>query len=305
MLDQANKALYALYRKIRNLAIPIDLQLKLFDSLITPILVYSCEVWGFENKQGIEKMHLQYCKRILNLRSSTPNFMVYGEIGRFPVEIIIKLRMATFWNKMLCNNNKLSSIMYRLMFKLHQSNPIHFKWITYVKSIFDECGLSFIWNDQIHMNRNVLKSVLKQKLLDQYIQHWFQQINSSSRGEFYGIFKTEFKLEPYLIRLHPSDRIYMCKLRCSNLKLPIETGRWANILKQNRKCHLCNLEIGNEFHYLFICSYPQINELRTKFIPEYYLRNPSLYKLKGMLSLCNVTLYRKICGFIRKIIKYL
>ena len=195
--------------------------------------------------------------------------------------------------------------MYRLMFKLHQSNPIHFKWITYVKSIFDECGLSFIWNDQIHMNRNVLKSVLKQKLLDQYIQHWFQQINSSSRGEFYGIFKTKFKLEPYLIRLHPFDRIYMCKLRCSNLKLPIETGRWANILKQNRKCHLCNLEIGNEFHYLFICSYPQISELRKQFIPQYYLRNPSLYKLKGMLSLCNVTLYRKICEFIRKIIKYL
>jgi hypothetical protein len=42
-------------------------------------------------------------------------------------------------------------------------------------------------------------------LFDQYIQHWFQQINSSSRGEFYSIFKTEFKLEPYLIRLHPSD----------------------------------------------------------------------------------------------------
>jgi hypothetical protein len=80
---------------------------------------------------------------------------------------------------------------------------------------------------------------------------------------------------------------------------------FKNILKQNRKCHLCNLEIGNEFHYLFICLYPQINELQIFFIPEYYLRNPSLYKLKGMLSLCNVTLYRKICGFIRKIIKYL
>jgi gluconate kinase len=67
--------------------------------------------------------------------------------------------------------------MYKLMFKLHQSNSIYFKWITYVNSIFDEWGLSFIWNDQMHMNRNVLKSVLKQKLLDQYIQHWFQQIN--------------------------------------------------------------------------------------------------------------------------------
>jgi hypothetical protein len=49
---------YALCRKIRNLAIQIDLQLKLFDSLITPILVYSCEVWGFENKQILESLLL-------------------------------------------------------------------------------------------------------------------------------------------------------------------------------------------------------------------------------------------------------
>jgi hypothetical protein len=89
LLDQANKALYALFRKIRNLAIPIDLQLKLFDSLITPILVYSCEVWGFKNKQGIEQMHLQYCKRILNLRSSTPNFMVYWKLAVFLLKLLL------------------------------------------------------------------------------------------------------------------------------------------------------------------------------------------------------------------------
>ena len=45
LLDQANKAWYALFRKIRNLTIPIDLQLKLFHSLITPILVWQAEFW--------------------------------------------------------------------------------------------------------------------------------------------------------------------------------------------------------------------------------------------------------------------
>jgi hypothetical protein len=55
LIDQAYKSLYALYYKLRNLTISIDLQSKLFDSLIAPILVYSCEIWGFENKQGIEK----------------------------------------------------------------------------------------------------------------------------------------------------------------------------------------------------------------------------------------------------------
>jgi hypothetical protein len=99
----------------------------------------------------------------------------------------------------------------------------------------------------------------------------------------------------------------ICPSTSFDTKFQIRASQFTHIyiLKQNRKCHLCNLEIGNEFHYLFICSYPQISEIRNKFIPEYYLRNPSLYKLKGMLSLCNVTLYRKIYGFIRKIIKYL
>jgi hypothetical protein len=75
VLEFSNKALYALYYKLRNLTILIDLQLKLFDSLIAPILVYSCEIWGFENKQGIEKLHLQFFLKILNLRNNTPNYM--------------------------------------------------------------------------------------------------------------------------------------------------------------------------------------------------------------------------------------
>lgn len=65
--EQAHKALFAVYRKIRNISIPVDIQLKLFDSLVSPILLYASEVWGFENKESIEKVHLQFCKNILHL----------------------------------------------------------------------------------------------------------------------------------------------------------------------------------------------------------------------------------------------
>ena len=116
LFDQANKALYSLYRKLRNTSIPIEIQLKLFDALILPILTYAAEIWGFENIKNLEKMHLQFCKRVLKLRISTPNYMVYGELGRYPIEIHVKLRMISFWNKLLCNENKLSSIMIGLCF---------------------------------------------------------------------------------------------------------------------------------------------------------------------------------------------
>jgi hypothetical protein len=47
--------------------------------LVSPILFYASEVWGFENKESIEKVHLQFCKNILKLRSTIPNYIWYTE----------------------------------------------------------------------------------------------------------------------------------------------------------------------------------------------------------------------------------
>ena len=44
---------------------PVDLQLKLFDSLVSPILLYASELWGFENKESIEMVHLQFVRTFL------------------------------------------------------------------------------------------------------------------------------------------------------------------------------------------------------------------------------------------------
>ena len=201
LVDQARKAMYALYRKISYINLPIDLQLKLFDSLVSPVLLYASEVWGFENKDNIERVHLQFCKNILKVRNSTPNYMVYGELGRFSLEIIVKIKMILFWNELLSKSNKLSSIMYKIMFTLSINDQSKFKWIEYIKSICDECGLSFIWQDQIPFDRKLLKKTFLQILKDQFIQKWISQMNNSSRGEFYSEYKKEFGLEKYLIVL--------------------------------------------------------------------------------------------------------
>ena len=39
----------------------------LFDKLITPILNYASEVWGFDHGKAIERVHLQFCKHIFKL----------------------------------------------------------------------------------------------------------------------------------------------------------------------------------------------------------------------------------------------
>ena len=40
--------------------------------------------------------------------------MVYGEIGGFPMDIVIKLGMVMFWNSLIDNSGKLSSMLYKI-----------------------------------------------------------------------------------------------------------------------------------------------------------------------------------------------
>ena len=46
--------MHVFLKRIRNLDIPIDLHLYLFDHVILPIALYGCEIWGFEHSQIIE-----------------------------------------------------------------------------------------------------------------------------------------------------------------------------------------------------------------------------------------------------------
>ena len=80
-----------LLTRINNLDIPIDLQLKLFDHTVLPILSYACEVWGYENLDLIEKVHNDFLRKVTYAKKGTPLYMIYGELRRFPLEITINL----------------------------------------------------------------------------------------------------------------------------------------------------------------------------------------------------------------------
>jgi hypothetical protein len=90
--EKAIKAMYELIKKGRKHNLSISCQLDLFDKLVKPILLYGCEIWGSCNNDILEKVHLKFCKIILHLKATTPNCMIYGELGRYPLDIDIKRR---------------------------------------------------------------------------------------------------------------------------------------------------------------------------------------------------------------------
>lgn len=116
---KAIKAMYSCIGKCRKHNLAIDCKLDMLDKIVQPIFLYGCEVWGFQKTKFIEKLHLKFCKHLLNLSSSTPNYMVYGELGRYPLIINIKVRMISFWGKLInSQNSKLSSKLFSCTQKL-------------------------------------------------------------------------------------------------------------------------------------------------------------------------------------------
>ena len=78
------------------------------------------------------------------------------------------------------------------------------------------------------------------------------------RGRERGSFKTidNYKCEDYLHQVtNTRHRIALTKLRLSNHKLAIETGRYSRPFKKpaERICPICKMEMEDECHFLNIC----------------------------------------------------
>ena len=85
---KANRTIFALNNKIKISKLPRRLALKLFNSQITPILLYGSEVWGpYMNYDylswelsKIERVQTQFLKRMLGCNIQTSNIMTRGEV---------------------------------------------------------------------------------------------------------------------------------------------------------------------------------------------------------------------------------
>ncbi len=69
---KSSKAMYSLIQKGRQLKLPTDIMLKLFDSCVAPILLYGCEVWVMKIPISLKKY----------IQSSVTSCLVYQN---FPI----------------------------------------------------------------------------------------------------------------------------------------------------------------------------------------------------------------------------
>ena len=304
-VNQAKRAMFALITKSRRLCLPVDIQCDLFEKTVVPILLYGSEVWGFCDLQQIEIFYRKFLKNVLRLNKSTPNCMIYGEVGKLPLKITVYSRMINYWFRLLGGKqSKLSSIMYRLLYTLDNNNIFTSPWLAQIKSILVSSGIPFLWayQQQITCNANFYKQLIEKKLKDMGVQKWSNEINDTRQCSNYKIFKNILCSENYLTELEFSERIKLCKFRCGNHNLPVSKNRYVHDLNPaDAHCNLCDYrDTGDEFHYLFVCK--AFKQQREMYLKRYYYTNPNTCKFKQLFNLKSGKNFRNMVKFVCYII---
>ena len=80
-------------------------------------------MWGYHTAPDIEKIHLYFLKRILKVRNSTVNNMVYCELGRLPLYVERQCRMVKYWTNLLNTEKCILKGCYDDMFEYSCSKP--------------------------------------------------------------------------------------------------------------------------------------------------------------------------------------
>ena len=248
----------------------------LFEYIVRPILMYGCEVWGLRTANPIEKFHLSFLKGILEVKSSTPNCFIYGELGVLPLIIERKMRVIKYWIKIIKNLNTKEHFVHKIykeLLKISNENPEKETWVSGVKVLLETTGFGFIWQQQFVDNETAFLNSFKRRLVDMYLQLWVSQVNLTSENRLFKHIKSNFVFESYLNINNRSLRTSLTKIRLSSHIFYIERGRWGpnNVDINDRKCTICN-QVESEYHCLIEC--PKFNNERIGLLTDELKLNP-------------------------------
>jgi len=303
LVSRAKRAVFCILSnlyKFNKMSMPIFI--KLFDSQVQPIVQYGAEVWGFMQGSTVEKVHLFAMKRFLGVDRRTPNDLIYGEFGRYPIYLNSYIRCIRYWLKLTrMSESRLPFKAYKMLYILDSKGKN--TWATNIRLCLCQYGFQYVWENQgVACIRSFL-SCFKQRIIDCRWQDWNSHLQNSERFEMYRTFKTSHFSESYL--LLNFDRHIMnalVKFRLGISTIAEHSQRYSK-RKEIVYCRLCRSAVEDEVHFVLCC--PMLDQLRHELIPAKFFREPCKFKLSLLLSVQSENTLFKLALFLYKSLKYL
>ena len=170
--------------------------------MVIPVMLYSCEIWGHENIDILEKLHLKSLKYVLHLNRNTMSAQVFGESGFYPLSIDVKVSMISFWADLVNPTcEKLTNKMYKICHDLFCMDEYKSPWLCAIKEILVNAGLECVWNTHSFVSKNSLCNLVRNSLKSEMIAKWRDQLDNSTKCLFYKNYKANIVREPFIAQL--------------------------------------------------------------------------------------------------------
>ena len=304
---KALRALYGLKRVIIRKSLSFDALIKLFDSLIKPILLYGCQVIAPHNldvrklseyncrfndtayfnifKNSLyEKFHIKYLKWCCGVHKKSSNIGIWGDTGRFPLIFnAIKLAIDYHERIKLCDDNTL------VKKALAEQIDLNLDWYANIAKLTAKFGIGKFKRLSTNINQN---------LWSEFQLNWDLNKSNSSKLEIYNNIKSQINREPYLQIRNFDHRSAITKFRISAHKLNIETGRYTKPItpRNSRFCDYClnilqNKIVEDEIHAIYDC--PLYIMPRKKFHDS--INKPILEIMQNSKNLIELSRLGKFC----------
>ena len=165
----------------------------LIDTLVKPIVLFNSEIWGININKELEQFHLSFMKRILGVKKSTNNCLIYTKTGRYPLYIIcIYIRIVKYWFKI----STASEHRYNY---LHYFNKCPSSWSLFVRKILYEYGFGYVWEaNAVGIHHPDFIKQYEQRLKDTFQQKCRSEIANRNRCSLYNHLYREFTMANYL-----------------------------------------------------------------------------------------------------------
>ena len=147
--------------------------LKLFETLIKPILLYAGGLWGIlklPKNNPIEVMHLSSCKQLLGVQKQTTNIGVLLELGQVPLGIYAKKMSIKNWLR-IANHNKANEIITK---SYDHALAQNMSWPIEIKSALSNIGIMESFSNPGHDDN--LRTKAFQRMCDIFHQEAFEYL---------------------------------------------------------------------------------------------------------------------------------
>ena len=153
-------------------------------------MLYGSEIWMTQPQDMLKIFYRKFIFKILHLRPLTPSCMVYGEVGKLPLQVTIDKRRMSFLLYLLNKEEfSLAHIVYMIAHNVCVRDVYKAKRLCKVKNIVDNCSLSYLWLNQSMIDTNHAKQLIHTRIEEVALHNWYTDISTSSMCTMYRLFK--------------------------------------------------------------------------------------------------------------------